>query len=131
MSKGIDETRRMFLKAATAFSIGIAVVSLPGLAIGAEPVSKLVSKELPMAEPNREQIDLNYKSFQEKLPELIRDHPGKFALMHDGNIVAFFDTASDAYTAGAKIFGEKDQSFSIQEIISGPVNLGFFSYAVP
>jgi len=55
-----------------------------------------------MAEPTQEQIEINYKAFQEKLPDLIKSHPGKLALMHDGEVVAFFDTMADAYTAGKK-----------------------------
>lgn len=82
-----------------------------------------------MPEPTREQIDKNYIAFQQKLPELVKSHLGKFALMRDGEIVAFFDTATDAYTAGTKLFKE-DQPFSVQEVISMPVNLGYFSYAV-
>ncbi len=82
-----------------------------------------------MAEPTQEQIEINYKAFQEKLPDLIKSHPGKLALMHDGEVVAFFDTMADAYTAGKKIYKE-DESFSIQEVINVPINLGFFSYAM-
>jgi len=82
-----------------------------------------------MPEPSREQIDKNYSAFQEKLPELLKTHLGKFALMRDGEILAFFDTASDAYVAATKLLKE-DESFSVQEVVGGPINLGYFSYAV-
>jgi hypothetical protein len=82
-----------------------------------------------MPEPTKEQIDKNYAAFQEKLPELLKTHPGKFALMRDAEIIAFFDTASDAYVAASKLLKE-DQPFSIQEVVGGPINLGYFSYAM-
>lgn len=50
--------------------------------------------------------------------------------MRDGQIVEFFDTARDAYIAGQKVF-EDDLLFSIQEVIETPVDLGFFSHALP
>ena len=78
---------------------------------------------------NKEQVELNYKAFQEKLPTLSPSLQGKFALMRDGQIIEFFDTARDAYIAGQRIF-QQDQLFSIQEVTNKPVDLGFFSYAL-
>jgi len=83
-----------------------------------------------MPDPLRQQIETNYKSFEEKLPSLMASHRGKFALMRDGEIIEFFDTARDAYLAGMKLF-EKDQLFSVQEVIETPADLGFFSHALP
>ena len=57
------------------------------------------------------------------LPEL------ELALMHDGKIVEFFDTARDAFVAGQALF-KPDHCFSIQEVIQGPIDLGFYSHAV-
>lgn len=76
----------------------------------------------------RQQIDKNYKAFQEKLPSFQADHKGQFALMRDGEVVEFFDTAVDAYKAGKKLY--TDDLFSIQEVIEQPVDLGFYSHAV-
>jgi hypothetical protein len=73
-------------------------------------------------------IKKNYEAFQEKLPELLPLHGGKFVLMRDGEIVEFFDTARDAYVSGSKLY--PDENFSIQEIADAPVNLGFLSHAV-
>lgn len=78
----------------------------------------------------REQVERNYRAFAEKLPSLATSHNGKFALMRDGQIVEFFDTARDAYVAGQKLFKD-DQLFSVQEVVEAPVDLGFFSHAVP
>ena len=77
----------------------------------------------------RAEVDRNYRAFAERLPGLLASHQGKFALMRDGEIVEFFDTARDAYVAGQKLF-EADQLFSVQEVIETPVDLGFFSHAV-
>jgi len=76
-----------------------------------------------------QQVKTNYEAFVQKLPELLETHRGKFALMHDGQIVEFFDTAGDAFRTGIKLY--HDQDFSIQEVTDSPVDLGFFSYAVP
>jgi len=78
----------------------------------------------------REQIERNYHTFTRKLPVLLMAHQGKFALMRDGEIVEFFDTARDAYVAGQRLFKD-DHIFSVQEVVETPVDLGFFSHAVP
>jgi len=83
-----------------------------------------------MSELNRQQVETNFKSFQEKLPGIADSHRGKFALMRDGEIIEYFDTVRDAFVAGQRIFKE-DQVFSIQEVIDTPVDLGFFSHALP
>jgi hypothetical protein len=81
-----------------------------------------------MADLLREQIDRNYRAFQEQLSSLATTQRGKFALMRDGQIIEFFDTARDAYVAGQRLF-EHDQLFSVQEVTETPVDLGFFSHA--
>lgn len=78
----------------------------------------------------QEQIELNYKAFRDRLSTLLPSHSGKFALMRDGEIVEFFDTARDAYLAGRKLF-PSDLLFSVQEVADAPVDLGFFSHALP
>lgn len=83
-----------------------------------------------MADPIHDQIENNYQAFQSELPSLLASQRGKFALMRDGKIVEFFDTARDAYLAGLKIFAS-DRLFSVQEVLETPVNLGFFSHALP
>jgi hypothetical protein len=74
------------------------------------------------------QADRNFEAFQKKLPDLLAAHAGKFALMHDGEIVDFFDTVTDAVKFGHAQFG--DANFSVQEVTSQNVNLGFYSYAL-
>ena len=63
------------------------------------------------------------------LPKLVGTQAGRFALMRDEKIVEFFDTASDAYVAGSKLYA--DGLFSVQEVNDTSVDLGFFSHAVP
>lgn len=74
------------------------------------------------------QVNINYAAFEKKLPSIIIHHRGEFALMKDGEIVDYFDTARDTYSAGIRLFGE--DNFSIQEVVETPVDLGFFSYAM-
>jgi hypothetical protein len=76
-----------------------------------------------------EQVEQNYEAFVLQLPALLQSHPGKFALMRDGRIVEFFDTARDAYFAGLKLYQEEGQ-FSVQEVVGNPVDLGFYSHAL-
>lgn len=82
-----------------------------------------------MSEQHQRQVQQNYESFHARLPQLVVAQRGKFALMHDGEIVEFFDTARDAYIAGQKIF--PDGMFSVQEVTETPTDLGFFSHALP
>jgi hypothetical protein len=80
------------------------------------------------SDARREVARKNYEAFSKKLPDLLPVHRGKFALMRDGEVTEFFDTAGDAYLAGQKLYA--DGSFSVQEVTDVPVDLGFFSYAV-
>jgi len=73
-------------------------------------------------------IKRNYEAFVELLPNLVKEHGGKFALMREGKVIEFFDTARDAYFAGLKLYPE--QMFSVQEVVEIPVELGFFSQAL-
>lgn len=74
------------------------------------------------------QVDRNYNSFREKLPDLIATHAGKLALMHDGEIVDFFDSYSDAIKLGIARFETIDR-FSVQEVTDRTIALGIYSYA--
>ena len=79
-------------------------------------------------EKRQSQVDQNYEAFKLLLPELLKTHAGKFAVMKDGKIVEYFDTLGDAVRFGNSNFG--DGNFSIQEVTSQNVNLGFHSYAL-
>ncbi len=77
----------------------------------------------------QEEVKANYEAFQKELPSIAKRHPGKFALMQNKQIIEYFDTARDAYAAGKKIF-EENRLFSIQEVITTPLDLGFFSHVM-
>ena len=79
-------------------------------------------------ETKQREVDKNFEVFQQNLTELLETHPNKFAVMHGGQIEAFFDTMHDAM-----IYGEKehpDGMFSVQGVTREIVDLGFFSHAV-
>ena len=85
---------------------------------------------MAVQEQVQDHVDRNYKSFEALLPDLIRSSAGKWALMRNEKLDAVFDTALDAYTAGSLLYPD-DGLFSIQEIRSHPVDMGWFSYALP
>lgn len=76
------------------------------------------------------QVETNYAAFKKLLPSLMVDHKGQFALMHDSEVVEFFDTARDAFLAGQQLYESQDE-FSVQEVKDTVVDLGYFSYAMP
>lgn len=76
----------------------------------------------------KEQVKLNYKVFSEKLPELIKNHENKYALIRDGKIIEICDSLENAYTIAWERF--EDDLFSVQKITDAPVNLGIFSSRV-
>ena len=77
------------------------------------------------SERQREQVELNFKAFSEKLPELIKDHEDKYALMRNAEIIQICDSLEDAHMSGWERF--EDELFSIQKITDAQVDLGFFS----
>jgi hypothetical protein len=80
------------------------------------------------AAPHQREVDKNFQEFQKLLPELLKTHPGKYAVMHDGRPIEFFDTFSDAVRFGHAKF--KDLNFSVQEITTETINLGAHTYAL-
>lgn len=69
------------------------------------------------------QVESNHAIYLTKYrAEAERDHTGDVALMVDGEIKAYFPTASDAYTAGHDQYGLGN--FSIQQIGADPADLG-------
>lgn len=73
----------------------------------------------------RTEVDRNYEAFQEMLPELMESSPGKWALLHDRQMVEVFNTSAEAVAAGEVRYPER--CFSIQEITTHPISLGWFS----
>jgi len=83
-----------------------------------------------MSDPRQDEVKRNYEAFEKLLPTLLPERAGKFALMRNAELVEFFDTARDAFVAGQRLFAQ-DGLFSVQEVVETPVDLGFFSHAVP
>jgi hypothetical protein len=73
-------------------------------------------------------IDRNYEAFRQELPELLKKHEGKFALLRDQKVVQIFDTAADAVIYAQTAF--PDGLYSVQAVSKSVVDLGFFSYAM-
>ncbi len=74
------------------------------------------------------EIEKNHRLFLQRLPALIKIHPGRYALLRKEEIIGIYDTVRDAQTTGGSFFG--DGLFSIQKIETKAINLGFYSHAV-
>jgi hypothetical protein len=74
-----------------------------------------------------QQVKINYEAFKKMLPSLLKDE-NKYALLKDGNLIAIYDTMSDAVTTAEKMFSDK--LWSIQKITDRPINLGYRSRAL-
>ena len=75
------------------------------------------------------EIERNYAVFLDLLGELMPQNEGRYALFRDCRLEGVFDTPGDAVRSGTARFG--DQQFSIQLITDKPVDLGFYSHALP
>lgn len=72
-----------------------------------------------------DQVDINFEAFQIQLPNLLKKHAGKFALLHDSEVVGYFNTSFEAFKKGNVDFGEGQ--FSVQEVTDRVESLGFYS----
>ena len=75
------------------------------------------------------EIERNYAAFLDMLGELKRDHEGRYALLRAQRLEGVFDTPGEAARTGFTRFG--DHHYSIQLITEEPVDLGFYSHALP
>lgn len=82
-----------------------------------------------MAHAIEAEIERNYAAFADMLGELMRKHEGRYALLRDCQLEGLFDTPGDAARAGFAKFG--DHNYSIQLVTDEPVDLGFYSHALP
>ena len=58
-------------------------------------------------------LEKELATYHEKLPSLLLEE-GKFALIHDGEVIGTFDTYPDALTEGYKLF--KLEPFLVKQI---------------
>ena len=77
---------------------------------------------------NRGEVERNYRAFQAELPELLRKAPGRFALLHDEEVVSIHDRLQDAWKEGVGKF--PDRRFSVQEITNQIADQGCYSHVV-
>ncbi len=81
-----------------------------------------------MVDTMTNEIDKNFDFFQRNVARFAEENSGRYALIRDCSVVGFFDTIVGAEIEGMSRFA--DDIFSIQEVTSEPVDLGFFSHAV-
>ena len=74
-------------------------------------------------------IERNFQFFQSVLPDLVKDHQGRYVLLRHEEIVGIYDTVHDAQMTGKKFYA--DNLFSVQKVETRPIELGIFSHAVP
>ena len=88
-----------------------------------------MSAKRDMIKGQQKEVERNYASFQELLPELMKTIPGKYVVMHDRKIVATLPTFAEANHTGRMLYG--DDVYSVQEVTETPVDLGWFSHVQP
>ena len=81
-------------------------------------------------ENQKKEVNANYQFFKENQDKIQKDFSDKkFILMNNKNIMGGFNNWEDAKEA-AKIIFKSNENYSIQEIHSQPVHLGYQSYAL-
>lgn len=75
----------------------------------------------------REAMEVNFQAFEKLLGSLLPSQAGRFAVLHDANLVETFDSLNDAIAVAHDKF--IDGNFSIQEVTNEPLDLGFYSHA--
>ena len=69
----------------------------------------------------------NFQAFESLLSDLAQRNAGHFALMSNGELIGVYPQAVEALIEGNERFG--DGNFSVQRIVTHPLDLGFLSYA--
>lgn len=82
-----------------------------------------------MAHTIEVEIERNYAKFLSILNDLLSENFGRYALLKAQKLEGIFDSPAQAERAGYSKFGA--EAYSIQEITTEPVDLGFYSYAIP
>lgn len=77
-------------------------------------------------ERQKKQVDLNYDVFMRRLSEFLPKHRDEWALMRDGEVIAFFVKPGEAIDAARARY--PDEIFSLQEVTDEPIDLGFYSH---
>lgn len=72
--------------------------------------------------------EADYNSFLEQLPDLLKEHEGKVVVIHNCNLVDFYDTMEQAVEAGNQKFGV--ERFIAQDVIREDPEITSYSLAV-
>lgn len=75
-----------------------------------------------------DQVKKNREAYNKVRDQMESEHLGRFALMHDGEIVAIYNDSGDAYSIGCDRYGLGN--FSIEKIGEAPISLGILSMCV-
>ena len=74
----------------------------------------MTTKARPPKEYTEQEVNKNYKVFQQALDRLIKEHEGEFVVIHKQKFIAYFKTDNQAFEEGVKQYGVGN--FSVQEI---------------
>lgn len=77
-------------------------------------------------EPQKAEVEANFRAFEADLPSLLVTDKGKYAAYRRGHLVAVFDSFSEADAYCDSQFD--DGLFSIQEVAGEPLDLRWFRY---
>ena len=88
-----------------------------------------MAADKPTAQDIQAEVDRNFEAFKALLPDLLKDHVGRYVLLRDAKFIQKFDTAGDAMIYAQAQF--PDGLYSIQEVTGRTIDLGFFSHAMP
>jgi len=72
------------------------------------------------------QLESNYTWFKQQLDELLSKHRGQHALIHNQEIVGYFENNIDAIKEGLSQYGE--ENFSVELVDDKIEDLGFYSH---
>ena len=87
-----------------------------------------MARDKATAEEIQAEVDKNFEAFRTMLPDLMKDHAGKYVLLRKSELIQKFDTAGDALIYAQAQF--PDGLYSIQEVTGHTIDLGYFSHAV-
>lgn len=81
-----------------------------------------LSKDMTVFEAALAEIRKNIEAYESVREKLLREHLGRTALFHDGDLVATYNDHGDAYDIGCEKFGLGN--FSLKRIGEQPGSLG-------
>ena len=71
------------------------------------------------------QVQKNREAYEKLRDKLEYEHLGRYALMHNGEVIDIYNDSGDAYSIGCDKYGLGN--FSIEKIGEKPISLGIFT----